>query len=588
MKSNRRTGKKAALHATVYAALFLVFAAVDVLCVEAIWRGGFSQAIMWATRIVDVCFFTVLTTAALLGALYMLFGRLLPAACAVNLVLLGASLVQHYKLALRGEYFVLSDVLLVSEALSILEKFTLDFPWYVVLPGAVMAALPLLLWGIRIRGHWRSRAVCMALCAAVFAGGWHCALARTDMTTTELSSYYAKNGVLAGLVWSRPLPAQKPDNYTQESVLAALSPYRQEDDVQVKPDILFVMSESLYDLGKIEAFSVSEDTMPYTRELINGHWGGELYVISYGGGTSLTEYEVLTGYRAEKTSVAPYMDQTRVYDGMSSLATLLGEYGYYSVAMHPSIGETYNRDKVYLRMGFDETVFIEDMEPVDDRVGPFPSDKYFFEEIIRQYEERPKDKPWFSFVITFQNHGAYTYEYNRRDIAVSGVDGAYLNDASTFANAVRASDESLRELVAYFEKQERPVVIVLFGDHAPALSLIGYDPEDDADTHFKTHTTPLLVYSNYGFEMPQEMPRTLPAYRLGASVLSALGFRCDAYYNFLADPSVHGLMEARGMLLTQDGGVMDAAQYDEVNSRIELLFYDRVYGQMYGKAGETP
>ena len=33
---------------------------------------------------------------------------------------------------------------------------------------------------------------------------------------------------------------------------------------------------------------------------------------------------------------------------------------------------------------------------------------------------------------------------------------------------------------------------------------------------------------------------------------------------------------------------MDAAQYDAVNHRIELLYYDRVYGQQYGKVGEAP
>lgn len=572
----------------MYAALFLVFSAIDVLCVEAIWRGGFSQALQWATRIADICCLTALLTAALFGALFMLLGRLAPAACVVNVVLMGFAVVQHYKLELRGEYFVLSDMLLVSEALSILEKFTLDFPWYVVLPAALLALLPVVFWGIRVKGHRRSRAACFVLCAAVLAGGWPYLIARTDLTTTELSSYYGHNGLLPGLVWSRPMPPQKPENYTQESVLAALTPYMQEDEAQVKPDILFVMSESLYDLGKIGEFSLSADTMPYTRELMNAHWGGELYVVSYGGGTSLTEYEILTGYRAEKKSVAPYMDPTRVYDGMSSLATLAGGYGYHCVAMHPSIGETYNRDKVYQRMGFDQSVFIEDMEPVYDRVGPFPSDKYLFEEIIRQYEARPKDKPWFSFVITFQNHGAYTYDYDKRDIVVSDRAGAPLKDASTFANAVKTSDESLEAFISYFEKQERPVVIVLFGDHAPALSLIGYDPKDDADTHFTTHTTPMMVYSNYGLTMPEELPRTLPAYRLGAAVMHALGFRGDAYYNFLADPAVQGLMEARGMLLTETGGVMDAAQYDAVNRRIELLYYDRVYGQQYGKVGEAP
>ena len=588
MSRQPRQPIRAALHAMLYAALFLLLAAGAVLCSEAIWRGSFSEASMWASRLFGLFAVLSAAVAAAEAALYLITGRMALSVLIADVVIGLCAVTQHYKLTLRGEQFVISDVLLAREAAGILDKFAVDVPWYVILPCAALLALPVCCWGMRLRGRFLRRiagaAVCAGLCIGCLAG----VMRMTDAATTELSTYYHLNGVLAGLVWSRPQAMQKPEGYGEEAVRAALRGYEAQergaaqDDAQ-QPDILFIMSESLYDLGKLEGFTVDGEMMPYTKALQAEHFGGELYVISYGGGTSLSEYEVLTGYRAEYTAVAPYLDQTRVYAGMDSIVTLLSAHGYHTSAMHPSIGETYNRENAYARLGFAQSIFIEDMDEVYDRVGPFPSDKYLFEEIIRQYEKRPVGKPWFSFVITYQNHGDYNYDYPRQDIGVYGEDGARLGEASTFANAVRASDEALRSLIAYFEAQERPVVIVLFGDHAPALSRIGYRETGEPEEQTAIHTTPLLVWSNYGLEMPEGMPRTLAAYRLGAAVLEAAGVTGDSYYAMLADPALPSLYGAAGQIIDEHGAREDASAA-ALEETMELLYYDRVYGENHSRA----
>ena len=313
------------------------------------------------------------------------------------------------------------------------------------------------------------------------------------------------------------------------------------------------------------------------------HWGGELYVQSYGGGTAQTEYEVLTGYRVDYTSVAAYLDQTLVHDGMDSLASLLKRYGYYTTAMHPAHGSVYNREKAYQRMGFDETVFIEDMAPPYSDVGPYPSDQYLFEEIIRQYEGRPENQPWFSFVVTYQNHGGYDYDYDEHGIAAVGRDGVSMPNATTFANALRESDIQLHMLIDYFAAQQRPVVVVIFGDHAPALSQVDCQAGGSMEDQYRIHTTPLLVYSNFGLEMPQSLPRTLSAYRLGAVLMNTLGFRSDAYYNYLADEATLNLYGTGGWIVDQNGVYEDTEQFDTALEALNLIRYDRICGEQYGK-----
>lgn len=583
LRSKIQSTIHAVLHMFLCAALFAFLAAGAILCMETIWRGSFSLAVMWTARLWQLFGLLVLVIASFELALYMLTGRMFASVLLTNIILTALALVQHYKLALRGEMFVLSDVMLASEAMTAAANFAIDVPWYVILGCALMLLMPLCVWGMRLKKHYFCRLAALAACVATISSGWNRILILNEAPTQELSTYYHLNGLLSGLVWSRPQAPGEPKNYSEAAVCALLSKYAQEGDAQVKPDILFVMSETLYDPAKLPGILLSEDPLAYMKSMQANHWGGELYVQSYGGGTAQTEYEVLTGYRVDYTSVAAYLDQTLVHDGMDSLASLLKRYGYYTTAMHPAHGGVYNREKAYQRMGFDETVFIEDMAPPYSDVGPYPSDQYLFEEIIRQYEGRPENQPWFSFVVTYQNHGGYDYDYDEHGIAAVSRDGVSMPNATTFANALRESDIQLHMLIDYFAAQQRPVVVVIFGDHAPALSQVDCQAGSSMEDQYRIHTTPLLVYSNFGLEMPQSLPRTLSAYRLGAVLMNTLGFRSDAYYNYLADEVTPNLYGAGGWIVDQNGVYEDTEQFDTALEALNLIRYDRICGEQYGK-----
>ena len=126
-------------------------------------------------------------------------------------------------------------------------------------------------------------------------------------------------------------------------------------------------------------------------------------------------------------------------------------------------------------------------------------------------------------------------------------------------------------------------MIVLFGDHAPALARIGYEETGELGEQAAIHTTPLLVWSNYGLEMPEGMPRTLAAYRLGAAVLEAAGVTGDSYYAMLADPALPSLYGAAGQIIDEQGAREDASAA-ALEETMELLYYDRVYGENHSRA----
>lgn len=569
----------------MYAVLFLLLASCALLCVETIWRGSFSEAVMWASRATNVAALCIGAIAALEALLYAASGRMLLSVGLVNFILTGISLVQHYKLELRGEDFLLSDIMLLSEAASVVEKFSVTLPWYVVLPCAIMVLLTLCGWGIRLKGRMKKRLAAACLSGALFAV---CCVGVMNLAdwSTSVRDYYNLNGVIAGLVWSRPRAIDEPEKYSRAAIEEIVGQYEMEDTADVLPDIFFIMSESLYDLARLPALNLSEDSMPYFRSLQESGWGGQICVVPYGGGTVNTEYAVLTGYLPDAKMVAPYLNRNMMPEDMLCIPQMLKGYGYYTLAMHPNVGSMYNRKNAYPNMGFDETVFSENMPEVDDRIGGFPSDDYLYREIIRQYENRPKDKPWFSFTVTFQNHGGYGYGYDRYGIEATDQAGEPIDHASTYANAVKASDEALKMLVSYLNKQERPVVLVIFGDHAPALESLGYQRSAELGDEYLVHTTPALVYSNYGIEMRQTQGSTMSVYRLGASVMDAIGLHADRYYNYLADPKRDNVHTLGGVLVGNDGMWIDEQKYMQAADELELLYYDRVAGKEYsGKEG---
>lgn len=587
MKDCRKTIRtifSGVLHIALYAVLFLLLAACALVCMEAIWRGSFSEAVMWASRSVKVALQCVQIIALLEALLYAVSGRLLLSVGAVNFLLMGIALIQHYKLKLRGEDFLFSDIMLMSEAAAVIEKFEVTVSWYVIAPCALLALLALCVWGMRLKGHVLKRLAAGGVCAVLLAGCGGDMLKREEWSTST-RDYYKLNGLIAGLAWSAPRELQAPQDYSRETIEKIVAQYTKPDTAPVLPDIFFIMSESLYDLDRLDELHFSEDMMPYFRSLQQSHWGGQLCVVPFGGGTVNTEYAMLTGYLPDTTMVAPYLNRGMIQEGMLCIPQMLRDYGYHTQAMHPNVGSMYNRINAYPNLGFEEIAFIDDMPPVDDTIGGFPSDAYLYDEIIRRYEGRPSDQPYFSFVVTYQNHGGYGYGYDAHGIRVTDAAGREIAEASTYANAVKTSDEELKELVAYFELQERPVILVLFGDHAPSLEAFGYQRSSALSAEYLTHTTPVLVYSNFGFEMQAEQGSTISIYRFGAMVMDALGLHADRYFSYLADNARENIYTLKDVVVDDDALIIDPARYEQAEHELALLNYDRIAGKQYSRKG---
>lgn len=110
-----------------------------------------------------------------------------------------------------------------------------------------------------------------------------------------------------------------------------------------------------------------------------------------------------------------------------------------------------------------------------------------------------EDTPRFVYLLTFQNHGGY--EQNAADfdkIHVRGDYGEYTDDINEYLSSLAYSVSAYEQLVAELAERQRPVVLLMVGDHAPSF-LPGLDPAENITEEFSEillRTVPYYVWSN--------------------------------------------------------------------------------------------
>lgn len=304
-------------------------------------------------------------------------------------------------------------------------------------------------------------------------------------------------------------------------------------------NIIMIMNESLADFESVGEISTDSEILPFIHSLKQNVKYGQLHVPTYGGGTARTEYEALTGnamYFLPAGSV-PY--QLYVRDPEYGMADILKAQGYETLAMHPNRAANWNREKVYPSMGFDQFISKENWGDLyRDKIRSHESDKSTYDKIINIYEEKEKNQKLFTFCVTMQNHGGYGVETrNGYEPTVKLNYKKEYPQAETYLSLARESDSAFKDLLDYFEKAEEPTMIIMFGDHWPAIEddflskVIGKDTGDLSLTESQTlYTTPYVIWTNYPSETKEQ---DISSNYLGSYILELAGAELSQYNQFL-------------------------------------------------------
>ncbi|MCI6857782.1 MAG: LTA synthase family protein [Eubacterium sp.] len=343
------------------------------------------------------------------------------------------------------------------------------------------------------------------------------------------------------------LHVTEPEGYSREVVEKIAKTYQykagsSDTRAEKKPNIVIVMNESFADLKAVGNLDVSEDYMPYFHQLKKNTIKGYTYASVFGGNTANSEFECLTGNTLAflPDNSVPY--QLFLREKTAGLTDTLKKQGYGScLALHPFYETGYSRYKVYPLMGFDRFYTSDDFPLFVDTVNYHITDSENYKKLIRLYENRQdKNKPFYLFNVTMQNHGSYdgSTAQTGNQVRLEGNLKGY-GTAEEYLNMIKMSDRALKELIRYFKKVKDPTVILFFGDHQPDLeesfydSLLGTDVKDlEGEELEKLYKVPFCIWANYDIE-EKYVEKTSNNY-LSVLLADVAGIQKTGYQNFLS------------------------------------------------------
>lgn len=382
--------------------------------------------------------------------------------------------------------------------------------------------------------------------------------------------YYKRQGLLTTFVAvAQDLSIDVPEGYEDDAAQRTEDAYAARYDetlgatperaaaeaqfAETRPTVICIMNETFADLSVLGGQTWGYEGPSRYRSLEGTVSSGSLAVSVIGGGTCNSEFEFLTGVPLSYVGDGKYPYSLYDLSEAPSLARQFSELGYATHALHPNYATNWNRDRVYEALGFDEFLSIEDFEGAE-RFHSGVSDAATYDKVLELLEA--DDAPQFIFDVTMQNHSAYDQE-NIGEVPQYEVEGVSSYDngrLSEYLACIEESDRALAEFVEELEQLDRPVALLFFGDHQPALSSIVNDAlfagEDGLTHNLRTHETVYLMWANYDVADAgvREVRDTSVCY-LGAALAETIGMPLTAFQR--AELAVREELPALSLMGTQ-------------------------------------
>jgi hypothetical protein len=310
-----------------------------------------------------------------------------------------------------------------------------------------------------------------------------------------------------------------------------------------RPDVFAVLEESTFDPRMLAVCTLPPCRLAMFEPDRRTRAHGRLVVHTFGGGTWTAEFALLTGLPhvlfGSAGLYAPYNLAPRV---TYTLPKAFEESGYRTIAIYPMSGDFLNARNAYADYGFD--AFHDGSQ---SGLGWESSDADLLRvvrEICTEERRTHPGQPLFVFFLTLHQHGPHMTPlatlpapYDRplfpgRFVPRELDDWLNLN-LGNYLERAHESDAMLAELERFlFEQDDRPVVLLHFGDHLPsfdgAMHALPKNLQGAAGER-PGMVTYYMLESNYALRRRFDYP-VLDVAFLGSLLLDAAGVPKNAYY----------------------------------------------------------
>jgi len=230
------------------------------------------------------------------------------------------------------------------------------------------------------------------------------------------------------------------------------------------------------------------------------------YLVSFRskGSTSDVEFSIInSGILSSET----LLSTLKSYNFPNSLVKRLRGKHFYSAAFHNNVGRFFNREKVLLKMGFNDFYDMGRMNLPESGWGAADAD------MLDYVKEKLKTQksPFFYYIITMSSHEPFS---NVRRYYTNELYGDLENSITkNYLTSLSYVDNCLNDFILFIKNNVADTYIFIFGDHASELGI---------DYLFKNSYVPLFIITPDNREFTEQR-KVVSGLDLAPTILYASG-----------------------------------------------------------------
>ena len=548
---------------------------------------------------------------AIFGTIYGLSGKFNKSLFAFNATFIIISFINLLKILYRQEPILPSDLQFLLSPFSFLTM--VNFP-YIVMFFILVIVLTLVLY--KLKKHYEmklckqnplsmgKRLMILSVSFMVLFSYFNYnfssrpeILADIDSKNWNQLEIYDDNTFVMGFAQNLPGPKMKtPRTYSKKEVETVMDKYakiaakenakRARDDFE-DISVIFILSESLSDPDRVQGVKLNHQPLKYIQDPSDKLRTGQMMSPVYGGGTANAEFEVLTGMSIQNllpNMSSPYLNFMSDFEAFPSFVDFYKQSeNKKAVAMHAYHSTMFKRKSVFQTFGFDQQYYKNSFH-YQDKLGnsDYISDESAYNEALSLLRN-DKENDYFIHLITMQNHSKYTDKYEAHDFQVSGAMSDSAKDAiSYYAQGIQYTDEATKSFIHALRNLDRKVMVVLYGDHLPALY---YEVKEYNDL-YTLSMTDYFVLANFDINQSHQEVHVSPSSFVN-QILDLADVKMSPYHALLKSYREAIPYSKWHLFYGKDGR---SREFDALNSEEKALFedyyliqFDMLEGQQYAK-----
>lgn len=543
---------------------------------------NFNDTLKFLMKKPNILLFNIIICAILFAIIFLVFKKAYLSMAIHGGIFYILSCIEYFKYKTSGSHLVISD-LLMTKNLSDVGKFaSLKITYPLILNFIILVVYILLTYKNNLTLDFSLK---KRICSCAFISMLITIFLTTSISAKIFSVFEIETPAATNILESNEqfsdigfLPylakttsenlmdiVNPPENYSYDSIKNLISnngvDNNTENTNKNTPNVVFIMSESFSDFRVFDSLNIDKDIYSGFDSVASEGYVGNCVVPTFGGYTTRTEFELLTGlptYAINTPSVPQnLLKKQKVINTIPSYFKTLG---YNTAYIHPFSKTFYDRDTLYTEYGFDNLYFDDSMTVETENFRRYISDKSVFNEIKSVLKSNKS--PSYIFATTMQNHQPYYAE------TAEGAD-----QLSYYLAGVKETSDQLREFTNWLKDFDEDVILVFVGDHFPFFT-----PDDNVYDRLAVsdnnadliYNQKYIMWNNYDSSIFDKNINTISAFYIPFVLIDLINSKKTDF------------IETMQRLMNEYPLYSPSIQSSNSrNESLDLITYDRVIGENY-------